>query len=159
MADSIYKFAAANLQGKVVKFDSFKGKVVLMVNTASKCGFTPQYAGLEHLYKKYKDKGLVILGFPCNQFANQEPLENNKIAENCLINYGVTFPMFSKVYVNGNNTHPIYKYLKSQKPGLLGQSIKWHFTKFLINKSGIPIKRFAPITKPSAIEKYILQLL
>ena len=135
----------------------YKGKTILIVNTASKCGFTPQYAGLQKLYENYQEKGLVILGFPCNQFGNQEPGDENSIAENCLVNYGVTFPMFSKVKVNGQDTHPLFKYLKEQLPGTLGKSIKWNFTKFLIDKKGNPVKRFAPTTKPEDIEKNILE--
>jgi len=135
--------------------ETYKGKTVLVVNTASKCGLTPQFEGLEKLYEKYKDNGLVILGFPCNQFANQEPGDKKSIAEGCLINYGVSFPMFSKIEVNGENTHPIYKYLKKELGGLFSSKIKWNFTKFLISPEGKPIKRFAPITKPEAIDKYL----
>jgi glutathione peroxidase len=139
--------------------DSFAGKTVLVVNTASKCGLTPQYEGLQKLYEKYQDKGLAILGFPCNQFANQEPGDNKSIAEGCLVNYGVTFPMFSKVDVNGKNAHPIFKYLKDQLPGTIGKSIKWNFTKFLIDKDGNPVKRFAPTTKPEDMEDFIEKML
>jgi glutathione peroxidase len=139
--------------------DSYKGKTVLVVNTASKCGFTPQFEGLEKLYKKYKDKDLVILGFPCNQFANQEPGDEKSIAQGCVLNYGVTFPMFSKIDVKGDNAHPIYKYLKNELRGFLGSEIKWNFTKFLIDKNGKPIKRFSPSTKPEKIDKYLEKLL
>ncbi len=159
MQNNIFQFSAKNLQGKKVSLEDFKGKTILIVNTASKCGLTPQYKGLEDLYKKYKDKDFVILGFPCNQFANQEPDDENSIAEGCLINYGVTFPMFSKIDVNGESAHPIYKYLKTQLNGTFGNKIKWNFTKFLINKDGNPVKRFSPITKPEKIEKHILQLI
>ena len=159
MDKNFYQFTAKSLQGKEIAMDTYKGKVVLVVNTASKCGFTPQFEGLEELYKKYKNKGFVILGFPCNQFANQEPGDAKEISEGCLINYGVTFPMFSKIEVNGINAHLIYKYLKHELSGFAGERIKWNFTKFLINKSGKPIKRFAPITKPSKIESYILKQL
>lgn len=159
MANNFYQFEAKSLQGKPVKMDSYKGKIVLVVNTASKCGLTPQYEGLEALYKKYKDKGLVILGFPCNQFGKQEPGDEKSISEGCLINYGVSFPMFSKIEVNGDNAHPIYKYLKSELGGLFGSKIKWNFTKFLIDSKGNPIKRFAPTTKPNKIENDIKQLL
>jgi glutathione peroxidase len=137
----------------------YEGKVILVVNTASKCGLTPQYEGLQKLYEQYEDRGLVILGFPCNQFANQEPGDENSIAEGCLVNYGVTFPMFSKIEVNGNGTHPIFKYLKEQLGGVLGSRIKWNFTKFLLNAEGTPIKRYAPTTKPESIASDIEGLL
>lgn len=159
MENNFYQFSAKNIQGKDVDMKTYKGKTVLVVNTASKCGFTPQYAGLEHLYKKYAEKGLVILGFPSNQFANQEPGDEKSIAEGCLINYGVTFPMFSKIDVNGKNAHPIFKYLKDELGGTLGKNIKWNFTKFLIDENGKPVKRFAPTTKPEKIEPEILSLL
>lgn len=156
METNFYQFSAKNLQGKEIKMEEFKGKTILVVNTASKCGLTPQYEGLEKLYKKYKEKGLVILGFPCNQFGNQEPGDEKSISEGCLINYGVTFPMFSKIEVNGESAHPIFKYLKNKlKGGILGSKIKWNFTKFLIDKNGKPIKRFAPTTKPEEIDKYL----
>jgi glutathione peroxidase len=131
---------------------AYKGKVVVVVNTASKCGLTPQYEGLETLYKKYKDRGLVILGFPCSQFLNQEPGDEKQIAEFCVINFGVTFPMFSKIDVNGKNAHPLFKYLKSHLKGTVGTAIKWNFTKFLIGKDGTPIKRFSPTTTPEKLE-------
>jgi glutathione peroxidase len=159
MNNNFYQFSATSLQGKEVKTDSFKGKVVLVVNTASKCGFTPQYEGLENLYKDLKDKGLVILGFPCNQFGKQEPGTEKDIAEGCLINYGVSFPMFSKINVNGENTHPIYKYLRNELKGFPGNSIKWNFTKFLIDSNGKPIKRYSSFTKPENIRKDIELLL
>jgi glutathione peroxidase len=139
--------------------ESFKGKTVLVVNTASKCGLTPQFEGLENLYQKYKDRGLVILGFPCNQFANQEPGDESSIAEGCMINYGVSFPMFAKIEVNGDHAHPIYKYLKTELSGLFGSKIKWNFTKFLINSTGKPVKRFGPITKPEKIDQYLTRML
>ena len=132
MKNSFYQFSARSLQGKEINLEAYKGKTVLVVNTASKCGFTPQFEGLEKLYQKYKDKGFVILGFPCNQFANQEPGDEKSIAEGCVINYGVTFQMFSKIDVNGENAHPIYKYLKKELRGLFGGKIKWNFTKFLM---------------------------
>jgi len=154
-----YGFTAKSLQGKDISMETFKGKTVLVVNTASKCGLTPQFEGLENLYQKYKDKGLVILGFPCNQFANQEPGDEKSISEGCLINYGVTFPMFAKIDVNGNTAHPIYKYLKEELNGLFGSKIKWNFTKFLIDKNGKPIKRFSPTTKPEKLEPHIMKLL
>jgi len=156
MEEDFYSLSANSLKGEMIDMNQFKGKVVLIVNTASKCGFTPQYEGLEKLYEKYKDKNFVVLGFPCNQFGNQEPGDEQSIAQGCMINYGVTFPMFSKVKVNGKDTHPVFKYLKSKLPGLLGKSIKWNFTKFLINSNGKPIKRFAPTTKPEDIESYII---
>lgn len=155
-----YSFSALSLQGKEISMEQYKGKVVLVVNTASKCGLTPQYEGLEKLYRTYKDKGLVILGFPCNQFANQEPGGEKEISEGCLINYGVSFPMFSKIDVNGDTAHPLYKYLKSTlKGGILGSSIKWNFAKFLIDKNGKPVKRFAPVTTPDKLVKDIEKLL
>ncbi|WP_163326198.1 glutathione peroxidase [Draconibacterium mangrovi] len=159
MENNFYQFSATSLQGKEVAMDSYKGKTVLVVNTASNCGLTPQFEGLEKLYKEYKDKGLVILGFPCNQFANQEPGDEKSIAEGCLLNYGVTFPMFSKIDVNGDNAHPIYKYLKKELGGILGSKIKWNFTKFLIDAEGNPVKRFAPTTKPEKLEGHIAKLL
>lgn len=155
MNTQFYQFEAKSLQGKTVKMEAYKGKTVLVVNTASKCGLTPQFEGLEELYKKYQDKGLVILGFPCNQFANQEPGDEKSISEGCMINYGVTFPMFSKIDVNGDSAHPLYKYLKSELGGILGSKIKWNFTKFLIDAEGNSVKRFAPTTKPEKIEKYL----
>lgn len=154
-----YQFEAKSLQGKPVSMEEYKGKTVLVVNTASKCGLTPQFEGLESMYKKYKDKGLVILGFPCNQFANQEPGDEKSISEGCMINYGVTFPMFSKIDVNGDDAHPLYKYLKSELKGTFGNKIKWNFTKFLVDKNGKPLKRFAPTTKPEKIEKYLDDIL
>lgn len=159
MATTFYDFNAKTLQGKELSMEEYKGKTVLVVNTASQCGLTPQYEGLEKLYEKYKDQGLVILGFPCNQFGNQEPGDEKSISEGCLVNYGVTFPMFSKVDVNGNTAHPIFKYLKGKLGGILGSRIKWNFTKFLIDAKGRPVKRFAPYTKPEALEKDIVKLL
>jgi glutathione peroxidase len=159
MNTMFYNFKAKTLQGKDVEMSTFQGKTILVVNTASKCGLTPQFEGLEKLYQKYKDKNFVILGFPCNQFANQEPGDEKSIAEGCLINYGVTFPMFSKIEVNGENAHEIYKYLKKELPGLLGGRIKWNFTKFLIDNNGKPIRRFSPYTKPEKIDKDLIKLL
>ena len=162
MEDNFYQFTARSLQGKEISMETYKGKVVLVVNTASKCGLTPQYEGLENLYGKYKDQGLVILGFPCNQFGKQEPGTEKEISEGCLINYGVSFPMFSKIEVNGDNAHPIYKYLKNRLPGVFGKNIKWNFAKFLIDRNGKPVKRFSPTTIPEKlvkdIEKYLKQL-
>jgi len=159
MKQIFYDFKATSLQGKEVSMGSYKGKVVLIVNTASKCGFTPQYEGLEKLYKDYKDKGLVILGFPCNQFGKQEPGTEKEISEGCLINYGVSFPMFSKIDVNGSNAHPLYKYLKNELKGTLTNGIKWNFTKFLLDKNGNPVKRFAPVTEPDKLRDDIEKLL
>ena len=154
-----YQLSATTLQGKLFSFESLQGKTVIVVNTASKCGFTPQYDGLEKLYEKYKEQGLVILGFPCNQFLKQEPGDASSISEGCLINYGVSFPIFEKVDVNGSNTHPVFKYLKKHLSGVLGSFIKWNFTKFVIDKNGKPVKRFAPITKPEDMEDYIKSIL
>jgi glutathione peroxidase len=159
METSFYDFKAKTLGGKEISMEEYKGKTVLVVNTASKCGFTPQFGGLEELYKKYNDKGLVILGFPCNQFANQEPGDEKSIAEGCLLNYGVTFPMFSKIDVNGTDAHPLYKYLKSALPGFLSNRIKWNFTKFLIDSEGKPVKRFAPSTEPDKIDTYLQKIM
>lgn len=156
---NIYSFNVLTLQGKELTMKDFEGKTILVVNTASKCGLTPQYEGLEALYQKYKEKGLVVLGFPCNQFANQEPGNDSSLTENCLINYGVSFPMFAKVDVNGEAAHPLFKYLKKELPGLFGGSIKWNFTKFLIDADGKPLKRFAPISKPEKIDKYLQKIL
>lgn len=152
---NFHDFEAKTLQGKDLSMSVYKGKTVLVVNTASQCGLTPQYEGLEKLYEKYKDKGLVVLGFPCNQFGNQEPGDEKSIAQGCVLNYGVTFPMFSKVDVNGDNAHPIFKYLKSKLGGIFGSRIKWNFTKFLVDEKGRPVKRFSPFTKPEAIDKYL----
>jgi glutathione peroxidase len=159
MKQNFYDFNAKSLQGKEIGMEAYKDKVVLVVNTASKCGLTPQYEGLEDLYKEFKDKGLVILGFPCNQFAGQEPGSEKEIAEGCLINYGVTFPMFAKVDVNGANADPIYKYLKKELKGFPGSELKWNFTKFMLDKNGKPYKRFSPTTTPAKLRKYIVKLL
>lgn len=157
--NNIYEYKANTLQGKEVSMEQYKGKTILIVNTASKCGLTPQFEGLEALYQKYKKQGLVILGFPCNQFANQEPGDEKSISEGCMLNYGVSFPMFSKIDVNGETAHPIYKYLKKELKGTLGSQIKWNFTKFLINSKGEPVKRFSPTTKPEKIDSYIKKLM
>jgi len=159
MNKQFYQYEARTLQGENLSMDTFRGKTILVVNTASKCGLTPQFEGLEDLYKKYKDKNLVILGFPSNQFANQEPGDEKSIAEGCVLNYGVTFPMFSKIDVNGKDTHPLYKYLKKQLPGTFGGNIKWNFTKFLVNAEGKPVKRFSPTTKPEKIDQYLEKFL
>lgn len=157
--DTFYNFSARTLQGKSKSMAEFKGKVVVIVNTASKCGFTPQYAGLEELNRKYNEKGLVILGFPCNQFGKQEPGSSKEISEGCLVNYGVTFQVFEKVEVNGSGAHPLFVFLKKKLPGFLGGRIKWNFTKFVINRNGKPVKRFAPTTKPEKMEEFLLKLL
>lgn len=153
---TFYEFEANRLNGQKAGMEEYKGQTIVVVNTASKCGLTPQYEGLENLYQKHKDKGLVILGFPCNQFGKQEKGNSEEIQEFCQVNYGVSFPMFEKIEVNGSNAHPIYKYLKSKlSGGLLGSSIKWNFTKFVIDKNGVPVKRFAPTTAPEKMEKYL----
>lgn len=159
MESNFYQFTAKTLQGKEISTAQYKEKVVLVVNTASKCGFTPQYEGLQKLHEEFKDKGLVILGFPCNQFGKQEPGTEKEIAQGCLINYGVSFPMFSKVDVNGKHAHPVFKYLKSELSGFPGNNIKWNFTKFLIDKNGKPHKRFSPLTTPEKLRKDIEALL
>jgi glutathione peroxidase len=159
MTSNFYQFEATSLPGKKIIMEEFKGKTVLVVNTASKCGLTPQYEGLENLYRKYQNKDFVVLGFPCNQFANQEPGNGQSIAEVCQINYGVTFPMFAKVDVNGEGAHPIFKYLKKKLSGWFGSKIKWNFTKFLIDATGKPIKRFSPTTKPEEIDKYLEKII
>ncbi len=159
MEPLFYELSAKTLQGKEKSMADYKGKVVIVVNTASKCGLTPQYEGLEKLYSQYHDRGLEILGFPCNQFGNQEPGDAKTISEGCLINYGVTFQMFEKIEVNGSNAHPVFASLKKKLPGLLGGKIKWNFTKFVIDRNGKPVKRFSPTTKPEKMEAYIQKLL
>ena len=151
---SVYDFTVKDIHGKPVKLDRYRGKVMLVVNTASQCGFTPQYKGLEAMYEKLHAKGLEILGFPCNQFGGQEPGDEKEIAQFCELNFGVTFPMFAKVDVNGDDTAPLYKYLKAEKPGLLGsEAIKWNFTKFLVDRDGNVVKRYAPNDTPESIAK------
>lgn len=154
-----YDFTAKKMNGKEVKMEEYKGKVLLIVNTASKCGLTPQLTELEQMYKDYKDKGFEILGFPCNQFAHQDPGTNKEISEFCLLNYGVSFTMFEKIDVNGENAHPLYKYLKENAKGLFGNEIKWNFTKFLIDGEGNIVDRFAPTTNPKKIRKDVEKLL
>ena len=155
MSDVTYpltEFSAQTLQAQTQSLAEYAGKVLLIVNTASHCGFTPQYEGLEALYQKYKDRGLLVLGFPCNQFGAQEPGTESEIASFCQRNYGVSFPMFAKIDVNGDNTHPLYQHLKKSAPGILGsEAIKWNFTKFLINRQGGVTKRYAAATAPAAI--------
>jgi glutathione peroxidase len=150
---SLYDIDIVTIDGKPQKMGVYRGKTLLIVNVASKCGYTPQYAGLQTLYDKFKDRGFVVLGFPCNQFGQQEPSGETEIGQFCTRNYGVTFPMFAKIEVNGEDAHPLYKYLKSEKPGILGtEAIKWNFTKFLVGADGTVLKRYAPSDKPEAIE-------
>jgi glutathione peroxidase len=159
MTKNLSDFHAATLTGADRSLADYAGQVVLVVNTASKCGFTPQYAGLEELYKAHKDEGFVVLGFPCNQFGAQEPGSADEIEEFCQLNYGVSFPMFEKVDVNGDDEHPLFGWLKSEKSGLLGGRIKWNFTKFLIGRDGQVIERYAPTTKPEDLEKDVVAAL
>ena len=155
-----HDFQATSLDGKPVPLKEFSGKVMLIVNTASKCGFTPQYEGLEALYQKYRDRGLVVLGFPCNQFGAQEPGSAVEIGSFCEKNYGVSFPMFEKIDVNGDTAHPLYQWLKKSARGFLGsQRIKWNFTKFLLDRQGNAIERYAPVKKPQDLAKDIETLL
>ncbi|MBK9445569.1 MAG: glutathione peroxidase [Betaproteobacteria bacterium] len=157
---SIYDFSATTLDGRDISLADYKGKVLLIVNTASKCGFTPQYDGLEKLHRQYGERGLAVLGFPCNQFGAQEPGDAAEIANFCSLTYQVTFPMFAKVDVNGDNAHPLFQFLKIAKPGLLGtEGIKWNFTKFLVDRNGEVVERYAPATKPAELEKTIEGLL
>ena len=156
----LHELTAQTLDGRDVSLADYAGQVLLVVNTASKCGFTPQYAGLQALYNEYKDRGLTVLGFPCNQFGAQEPGGEAEIGAFCERNYGVGFPMFAKVDVNGPGTHPVYKYLKKAAPGLLGsESIKWNFTKFLVDREGNVVERHAPTTKPEDLKPAIEKLL
>jgi glutathione peroxidase len=157
---SLYDHEARSLDGKPVSLGDYRGKVLLIVNTASKCGFTPQFTGLEALYRKYRDQGLEILGFPCNQFGAQEPGNAEEIASFCSLTYDVTFPMFGKIEVNGPKAHPLYTYLKAQKKGLLGsEGIKWNFTKFLIDRNGQVTERYAPTTTPEQLDAAVAALL
>ena len=150
---NFYDIDLVTIDGKPQKMGDYRSKTLLIVNVASQCGFTPQYEGLQALYNKFKDSGLVVLGFPCNQFGQQEPSGEAEIEQFCTRNYGVTFPMFAKIEVNGENAHPLYKYLKSAKPGILGtEAIKWNFTKFLVGSDGTVLRRYAPNDKPEAIE-------
>jgi glutathione peroxidase len=155
----IYDFHTRTPSGKDLPLASYRGKAVLVVNTATKCGLAPQFRELEALHKKYSDQGLVILGFPCNQFQNQETELNETMEHSCEINFGVTFQLSEKIMVNGRETHPLFRYLKDQLPGKLGKRIKWNFTKFLISPEGIPVKRFAPTVKPASMEQYIIEVL
>jgi glutathione peroxidase len=157
---SIYNYTATTLAGEEVALQTWRGRVLLIANTASACGFTPQYAGLEALYRKYEPQGLTVLGFPCNQFGEQEPGDAIQIGAFCEKNYGVTFPLFAKVDVKGANAHQLFQYLTRAKPGLLGtKAVKWNFTKFLIDRDGDPVARYAPQTKPEELEKPIEKLL
>ncbi|CAM2981699.1 glutathione peroxidase [Paenibacillus sediminis] len=157
---SIYDYKVTTIRHEEKDLSEYKGKVLLIVNTASKCGFTPQYKGLQELYNKYHDQGLEILGFPSNQFNEQEPGSNEEIAEFCELNYGVSFPMFEKIDVKGSNAHPLFKYLSEEAPGILGsKSIKWNFTKFLVDRNGKVVDRFAPNTEPAKFENKIKALL
>tara|TARA_B100001013_G_C24591397_1_gene434959 strand:- start:818 stop:1318 length:501 start_codon:yes stop_codon:yes gene_type:complete len=157
---NIFNFSCIDINGEEVNLSKYSGKVLLLVNTASKCGFTPQYKGLQELYMKYSNQGFEILGFPCNQFGGQEPGTDKKIIEFCNINYEITFPLFSKIEVKGPSAHPLFKFLTSKKPGLLGtRAIKWNFTKFLTNRIGEPVKRFSSKTTPQEISSEILDLL
>lgn len=157
---SVYEFTVNNIMGLPKSLADYRGKVLLIVNTASKCGFTPQFAGLEELYKKYKDRGLVIMGFPCNQFAEQDPGSNEEILNFCQVNYGVSFPMFDKVDVNGKDAHPLFEYIKKEAPGALGlTAVKWNFTKFLVDRDGKVVQRFAPNSEPASIAPDIEALL
>lgn len=156
---TIFDFKALTSKNKELDFSEFKGKTLLIVNTASKCGFTPQFEGLENLNQKYKDRGLVVIGFPSGDFANQELADGSKAEDFCQLNYGVTFQIMKKVHVNGDDADPIFKYLKSKTRGFFGSRIKWNFTKFLISPDGSTIKRYAPITKPEKMEKDIEEML
>jgi glutathione peroxidase len=155
MADTLYELSAKANNGTELSLDAYRGKVLLIVNTASKCGFTPQYEGLEALHEKYADRGLVVLGFPCDQFAHQEPGSDAEIATFCKRNYGVHFPLMAKVEVNGPNEHPVFTFLKSKAPMLVGRGVKWNFTKFLVARDGSTVRRFAPTTEPAALERDI----
>jgi glutathione peroxidase len=156
----LYNFKVKNINGEDVSLEDFKGKVLLIVNTASKCGFTPQYKGLEEMYKKHKDQGFEVLGFPCNQFGKQEPGDEEEIKTFCSLTYDVSFPMFAKIDVNGSDASPLYEHLKAEAPGMLGsKAVKWNFTKFLVDKKGNVLKRFAPKDTPEKIEKEIENLL
>ena len=157
--NSLYDFTVTDIHGREVPMGEFRGKTLLIVNTASKCGFSPQYGELQKLYEEYRDQGFEILGFPCNQFAHQEPGSNDDILEFCTRNFGVTFPLFEKIKVNGPDAHPLYKYLTSALPGKMGNRIKWNFTKFLIGPDGRPVQRFAPADRPIKIEPLIEELL
>ncbi len=159
-AASIYDFEARHIDGKSVSLADYRGKTLLIVNVASQCGFTPQYQGLEAMYRRLKDRGFEVLGFPCDQFGHQEPGDENEIRNFCSLTYDVSFPMFAKIKVNGDDAHPLYRYLKQAQPGLLGsEGIKWNFTKFLVDRDGKVLRRYGSIDKPEAIEKDVAKLL
>ncbi|AEF99903.1 glutathione peroxidase [Methylomonas methanica] len=158
--NTVYSFQATRIDGESVSLESFKGQLLLIVNTASRCGFTPQYQGLESLYQAFKDQGFSVLGFPCNQFGQQEPGDSAEISDFCATNFGVSFPLFEKIDVNGQNAHPLFQYLKSAAPGVLGtKAIKWNFTKFLVGRDGKVIKRYPSMTTPESIRKDIQRYL
>lgn len=159
MSNEFYQLSANNPQGQPVPLANYKGKTLLIVNTATQCGLAPQFEGLEALYQRYKDQGLVVLGFPCNQFSGQEPEPNETMEQTCKVNFGVSFPLFEKIDVNGAETHPLFKFLKRKLGGLFGSRIKWNFTKFLVSADGKPLKRWSPVTKPAAIESYLKKVL
>ena len=156
---SLYDLSFTDIKGNEVSLDAYRGKPVLIVNTASKCGFTPQYDGLQKIYEELGSEGLVVLGFPCDQFAHQEPGDDTQIEEFCSINYGVNFPLSIKVDVNGSKTHPVFKFLKKNAGGMLGSAVKWNFTKFLVSPDGTTVQRFAPTTKPQDLKPEVLKLL
>ena len=157
---TVHDYSARTIDGEDRKLSDYKGKVMVIVNTASKCGFTPQYKGLETMFREFRGKGLVVLGFPCDQFGHQEPGDEHEIKNFCVLKYDVSFPMFSKINVNGDHAHPLYEYLKNEAPGLLGsRGIKWNFTKFLVDKSGQVVKRYGSMDKPESIIKDIEKLL
>ncbi|MFC0477993.1 glutathione peroxidase [Robertmurraya beringensis] len=157
---TVYQFEAKKINGEIISLSEYKGEVLLIVNTASNCGFTPQYKELQELYEQYKEKGFTVLGFPCNQFMNQEPGTESDIQSFCEMNFGVTFPLFSKVDVNGKNAHPLFQYLTEEAPGVLGmKAVKWNFTKFLVNRSGEVVERYAPNTNPKEISQDIEKLI
>ncbi|MCA1950943.1 MAG: glutathione peroxidase [Treponema sp.] len=152
MQETIFSFSAERNDGTKINLSQYKGNVILVVNTASKCSFTPQYKGLQALYEKYRDKGFMVLGFPCDQFAHQEPGSDAEIAQFCEVNYGVTFPLMKKIEVNGSGAHPLFVWLRSKAHGVIGDSIKWNFTKFLVSRDGQTVKRFAPTVEPEKLE-------
>ena len=156
---SVYDFTATSLAGQEIQLKQYEGQVLLIVNTASQCGFTPQYKGLQELYQTFSRRGFAVLGFPCNQFGHQEPGDAREIEQFCSTNYAVTFPMFAKIDVNGSNAHPLYQYLKGEKSGLLGSAIKWNFTKFLVDRAGQVVERYAPTARPDGLTREIEALL
>jgi len=156
---SVYDFTAASLAGEEIRLKQYEGQVLLIVNTASQCGFTPQYKGLQDLHRTFSPRGFAVLGFPCNQFGRQEPGDAREIEQFCSTNYAITFPMFAKIDVNGSNAHPLYQYLKGEKSGLLGSAIKWNFTKFLVDRAGQVVARYAPTARPDGLTREIEALL